>query len=189
VRYILGGEDEVEGLTEPECARREQEPGVSYTTFHPGTGKVWAYNEYRTLRMEYEAFNRLKRDFATEIERNIQEGGTSFEWKDIAGISGWNDSSPEANVRIGGSQTFEEWAAAQGFSDEPVGAVYNAAIVLQQFNASTQNEDDRLRILNDWLGDHGLGPIELWRVVSPRAGGQRIINIGWIESLPGVLLP
>jgi hypothetical protein len=139
--------------------------------------------------MEYEAFNSLKRDFAAEIERNIQEGGTSFEWKDIAGIPSWNDSSPEANARIGASQTFEEWAAAQGFSGEPVGAVYNLAIVLQQFNASTQSEGDRLQILNDWLSERGLQPIELWRDAGPRAGGQRIVNIGWIESMPGVLLP
>jgi RHS repeat-associated protein len=191
VRYILGGEDQVEGLTESECAAREQEPGVGYTTFHPGTGKVWAYNELRTLRMEYEVFNNITSEFGNEIARNLEAGGQKFTWQDIAGRAEWDESHPEKNARIGSAQSFEEWAQEEGHPKDGVGTLYGLGTVLQQYNASNGSEESRLKILNDWLAEHEIDQIEPRRQVAGLGESLRISNIGWIPhgNLPGVLLP
>ena len=191
IHYVLGGEEQPRGLSESECAARGQAPGVAYTTFHPGTGRVWAYNELRTLRMEYEVFNKINDEFSDEIARNLESGGKKFTWQDIAGRATWDDLNPEKNARIGTALTFEEWAQEEGYPKDGVGALYGLSTVLQQYNASSAGEESRLKILNSWLAEHELDPIEPWDEVSDLAALRRTLNIGWIpqDSLDGVLLP
>jgi RHS repeat-associated protein len=188
VRYYTGAVEVIRGLTREQCAAAGNRGlGANYTE---PDASYWRYNELRTLRMEYEVLQLIQSNFAEEIQRNVQNGGRAFSWADLAGQPSWN-SDLSANSRIGLEQTFEEWAESQGYLNNGSLTVYNMSIVLQQYNASTGSQGDRLEILNDWLREHDLPRIEPWRELAGTADQQRDRNIGWIPSgsLPGVLLP
>lgn len=191
IRYFLGNEDIEENLTRSRCNARSSDPGVAFAIFHPGTGKVWAYNELRTLRMEYEVFNKITSEFGDEIARNLEAGGHSFTWQDIAGLAKWDESNPEKNARIGNEDSIEDWAYKNGFSKSDDNALRNPSIVLQRFNASHDDELARLEILNAWLRAQGLPMMEPWEDQLSVAAVNRAANIGWIPSgsFAGVLLP
>lgn len=196
VRYVLGGTSVERGVTEAQCAELGRLPTVIGVTYRPGSGQIWAFNELRTLRMEYEVFDLISKHFADEIAAN---GGPRFTWADIAGLPDWDESNPEANARIGLEQGFEDWAASRGFSrQKDIGSVYNASVVLQQFNSSRAPEPERVKVLNDWLKANGFvdgagNPleIELWENVSNQGRRLRSRNLDWIpaDSFPGTLLP
>ncbi|HEU4603815.1 MAG TPA: DUF6765 family protein, partial [Steroidobacteraceae bacterium] len=186
VHYALGGTETFDGLTEAQCMARGNGPGAVGATFRPGSGDIWQYNELRTLRMEYELFDMLKKDFAEEIQQN--ELRRSVGWSDMAGREWSND--PTANSRVGLAQSYDEWRQAQNLSE--------AQTVLQMFNASSAREEDRLVMLNAWLDRNGFVgangkalEIEPWPDLKGRGADDRWANIGWIpaRSITGTLLP
>lgn len=191
VKYVLGGSEVVANVTEAECAALGRASTALESTFRPGTGQVWAMNELRTLRMEYEVFNSIRTNFAAEIAANREAGGQSFGWGDIAGLTDWDSSSPGRNSRIGSEQSFEEWARSNGYSSVAIAGLYNPILVLQQFNSSSANASDRLVILNSWLRYQNLPAIEEWSIVDGEASSKRSENIGWIPpgSFVGTLVP
>jgi hypothetical protein len=113
------------GLTREACDRRN-----GY--FTPPGEMEWKYNEVRTLRMEWEVFNRFSRDFGQEIQSNLARGGTRLSWRDLTGTDYFDSGS----ARIGTAESLPHDA------------------VLQRFNAAPDAE--KLQILNDWLIDHGI---------------------------------
>lgn len=156
------------GLSESECARMRGR-------FTAEEEQVWAFNELRTLRMEFEILENIKRDFASEIEHH---DGKSFSWTDLAGTTDWDIAS----VRIGAEAL-------------PISAV------LQRFNAAPDTE--KLVILNAWLEDNGVGA-EIpalkstadgrnAKLPNAHAGFDRTYNLDWIppdaERRYNVLLP
>ena len=102
------GRGSVPNLSEAECLAR----GGVYT---PSSSYNWASNELRTLRMEYEVFNRIQTDFADLIAANRNASQPAFGWSDLAGHSEWQYGHDQANARIGMDQSFEQWAQSQGF--------------------------------------------------------------------------
>lgn len=191
VKYVLGGTEVVANVTEAECAALGRASTALGSTFHPGSGQVWAMNELRTLRMEYEVFNRIRSTFAAEIAENREAGGQAFGWSDIAGTAEWDRSNPLRNSRIGNEQSFEEWASSRNYSSSGIDWLHNPEVVLQQFNASRAEPGDRLEILNAWLRFQDLPTIEEWPILDQEARGRRSDNIGWIPSgsFVGTLVP
>jgi RHS repeat-associated protein len=196
VQYALGGHPITQGITEAECTALGQAPGAVGSTYRPGSGQIWAFNELRTLRMEYEVFTNIQRSFASEISTS---GASALGWSEVAGLPDWDLSNPLANARIGLQQSFEEWASEQRLEGQSgQGAVYNMSLVLQQYNASSGSEEGRLAILNDWLQESGFRnvngrplEIELWDDIKLEAPDRRNSNVGWVpaQSFDGVLLP
>ncbi len=190
VHHFLGGAQVINGLTRDQCMAWTQR--AARVTYTPPDASHWRYNELRTLRMESEVFNMLTTTFQDEIARNRQNLGASvpqITWRELAGREAWDESSPQANARIGLEQTFDDWRESQGLSE--------VNLVLQKFNASTADEEDRLEILNEWLAVMGLRnqqgeviEIEPWPG-DYRAARNRWDNIGWIPtgSFTGLLLP
>jgi hypothetical protein len=180
--------DVLQGVTEQTCLQMD-----GY--YIPEETNEWSYNELRTLRMQYEVFRMLGENFSEEIATNRQTHAENniplptISWQDLAGRA-WNEQNPGANARIGLEQTYEQWRTAQGLSE--------LSTVLQQFNASSARAQDRLRVLNQWLGDNNFLDsngreirIELWENVEESGPSNRENNIGWIPfgALTGVLLP
>jgi hypothetical protein len=188
---LLGTTAVERDLTESQCQAHARALDAVETHFLP-QGDLWAYNELRTLRMEYEIFNKFRADFQAEIDANRTRLGASLPiigWNELAGRQ-WDDQDPSANARIGLSQTYEAWQTANGLSD------LNS--VLQRYNASEGSEASRLRILNDWLAQKGFTDeygrklsIEVASIVADHGAENRQHYIGWISpnSLMGVLLP
>jgi hypothetical protein len=148
-------------------------------------------NELRTLRMEYEVFNRIRTTFADEIAANREAGGLAFGWSDIAGLADWDNSNPQRNSRMGSEQSFEEWASGSGYAPTSTVGLYNPLLVLQQFNASSADEDDRLVLLNTWLEYNELPKIEEWPPSGHSPFERRSSNLEWIPTgtLFGTLVP
>ncbi len=117
--------------------------------FIPARESEWAYNELRTLRMEWQVFLAFKRDFAPQIQSNLDQGGRQFAWSDLAGTDRFLVSSS----RIGSSDPL------------PVSAV------LQVFNAAPDSQ--KLEILNNWLRDNGVQD----RI--PSLDGDHLSNLDW----------
>lgn len=156
---------------------------------------AWESNELRTLRMQHEVFGLLQQNFAEEIERNRERYGEAGQelpsrtWTDLAGRA-WDSRDPERNARIGLRQDYDEWRRWQGYSE--------IETVLQRFNASSDDEEDRVDILNEWLEDNGFVDLsgndialDLWDRVNGSAASDRWNNIGWLPrgSFRGLLLP